>query len=201
MELPPRKRFDMSSLPKDKDALDKFIQSAPKEILFPIMLEVDTKEIRIICESKNKKVRDICNSKEFQKVYWQIHRRKLMQGNININVKDEKIILTDEKGNRLLIKTESNGRIKKIEYIANIGLLKYSIFLIKSLKGYKLVFPKDCFIKGPVEKEYSQSIERDWFIKDKEADQKGVEEFISEVKDVLKQFEYKGEKLSEYVKF
>lgn len=200
MDVPPRKRFDLNSLPKEKDALDKFIQTAPKEILFPIMLQLDPKEIRIICESRNKRVRDVCNSEDFQKAYWEIHRRKLMQREIDVSFKNKEFFLIDDKLNRLKIKINNDGKIKSIVYHANVGIVQNIISLIKSEKGYKLGFPENTLL--PVDKkEYSKNIERDWFEKSNYADEKGINEFISEIKDILKNVNYKGKNLLEYVKF
>jgi len=58
----------------------KYISKLDKPALFSLMLELDPREIRIVCYSKNKKVRDVCNSKAFQKAYWDKHRKKLMVG-------------------------------------------------------------------------------------------------------------------------
>ena len=41
----------------------EYISKLDKPALFSLMLELDPREIRIVCYSKNKKVRDICNNK------------------------------------------------------------------------------------------------------------------------------------------
>jgi hypothetical protein len=46
------------------------IKNLSREELFDLLLQVDPKEIDIVCQSKNLKVREICASDEFKKVYY-----------------------------------------------------------------------------------------------------------------------------------
>ena len=45
------------------------MQNLPKEALFNLLLQIEPKEIKIVCLSRNSKVREICNSEYFQEAY------------------------------------------------------------------------------------------------------------------------------------
>ena len=116
------------------------------------------------------------------------------------------LFFADEKNNNLHVEIDKNNKkIKRISYIAeletigNINIL----FLTKASGEYTLGALKTHYDpQDPESKKFISSIHREeWFDDDRFANEKGIKEFISEVKDVLKDFDYKGKNLSEIVKF
>lgn len=59
--------------------LEKNIKKLPKEALFQLLLQVEPKEIKIVCHSKNPRVREICSSKLFQEAYKKKYPKKLLK--------------------------------------------------------------------------------------------------------------------------
>ena len=52
----------MNTRSKTKLQLQQDIKLLPKEALFQLLLQVEPREIKIVCYSKNPRVREICSS-------------------------------------------------------------------------------------------------------------------------------------------
>jgi len=79
---------------KTKKLID--INKLPKEALFNLLLQVEPKEIKIVCRSKNPRVREICNSELFKNAYKEKYPKKLIGDKSYVNFKKGFIEIIDE---------------------------------------------------------------------------------------------------------
>lgn len=79
------------------------INKLPKPALFNLIMQLEPREMKIVCGSNNSRVREICRSSLFQKAYSQ--KYDLLKQPIEIEEDRilglKKINLTDAKGNKL----------------------------------------------------------------------------------------------------
>lgn len=73
------------------------INNLPKEALFDLLLQVEPREIKIVCYSKNPRVRQICNSGLFKKAYKEKYPKKLIGDQSFANFGKGFIEIVDEK--------------------------------------------------------------------------------------------------------
>ena len=95
------------------------IKYLPKEALFNLLLQLEPREMKIVCGSLNRKVREICQSDLFKKAY--SYKYYLLKGKIEIDEDKfnglKRLILKDEIGNKLDILYKNDGKtISAITY-------------------------------------------------------------------------------------
>ncbi len=84
------------------------IKYLPKEALFNLLLQVEPREIKIVCGSLNRKVREICQSDLFKEAYKKKYPKKLLGKIIDAYKDSVKTIYYDEKGNSIEINHTSD---------------------------------------------------------------------------------------------
>jgi len=91
------------------------IKYLPKEALFNLLLQLEPREMKIVCGSLNRKVREICKGDLFKKAYHD--KYDLLKGKINKEYGENEIILTDALGNKIQIfYDETDADIQTIEF-------------------------------------------------------------------------------------
>ena len=91
------------------------IKYLPKEALFNLLLQLEPREMKIVCGSLNRKVREICKGDLFKKAYHD--KYDLLKGKFIKEYGENEVILTDELGNKIQIfYGETDTDIQAIEF-------------------------------------------------------------------------------------
>jgi len=101
-------------LKKEEEEKKIDINNLPKEALFQLLLQVEPKEIKIVCHSKNPRVRQICSSGLFQEAYKKKYPKKLLDFFFT-NMGRDNIEMIGK--NKDIIRVVYNPETQKLKYI------------------------------------------------------------------------------------
>ena len=116
------------------------IHDLPKEALFSLLLQVDPKEIKIVCLSKIRKVREICNSEYFRETYKQKYRKVVFRGRKDLTEKDFQSLV----GVYSVDLSETNIKDEDLKYLEGVSIINLSVTKVtdagmKYLKGVNTI--------------------------------------------------------------